>query len=132
MNKWNNIDMNTLVTLCVNMFNEKEIEASKDTILNLQHDKDTGTKFIKQRSGKTQDSKSINNLYDICQLLEEKGNPKLSDFVALYLSKLLFIFFNNIDVTVLLRKIENMACTVDLVKSGLNTVSDTTTNLTVD
>lgn len=129
LHKWGHIDVNTLTKLCVDSFDDKEIEASKDILFNLISDKDDTTLFKKRRAGKTQESKSVNNLLDICQLLEEKGNVKLPDFVALDLGKLPPISFDHIDVTVLLKRIENLSCTVKFVMEGMSKATDSYQNI---
>ena len=129
LHKWGNIDVDTLVKLCTSAFEEKEIEASKDILFNLLCDKNAETTFKKRRSVQVNKSKSVNFLHDICQLLEENGSAKLPNFVALDLGKLPPITFDNLDVTVLLNKIEKLSCTVNFLKDGMNSVTESQQNV---
>ena len=117
MNKWGCIDVDVLTRLCLNM-NDKEIEAAKDVIFNHLHDKNDDTKFKTRRNRQIAkpDSKSKK---------EEKGDKNLPDFVALDLGKLPPITYDSMDVTVLLRKIDNLECSVKFLMEGMDKVTNT-------
>ena len=123
-NKWSQIDVDTLIKLCIDTYDEKEIEASKDILFGLLRDESDSTLFKRRRAGKSNETKSVNNLRDICQLLEEKGDAKLPDFVALDLGNLPPITFNHLDVSVLLSKIEKLSCNVNFLKEGMGKVTN--------
>ena len=128
MNKWGCIDVDVLTRLCLNM-NDKEIEAAKDVIFNHLHDKNDDTKFKTRRNRQIakpdSKSKKEKNLADIFCLLEEKGDKNLPDFVALDLGKLPPITYDSMDVTVLLRKIDNLECSVKFLMEGMDKVTNT-------
>ena len=125
MNKWGHIDLDTLTKLCFK-FNEKDIEAAKDLLFSFLHDENSLTEFKRRRhgTGKNGLDKKTRMLEDIFKLLEEKGDAEIPDFVALDLSKLPPITFDNIDVSVLLQKLNTMEFTVKTVKESMNKVMD--------
>ena len=125
MNKWSQIDVDTLIKLCVDTYHEKEIQASKDLLFSLICDKNAATTFIKRRGSKINVSRSVNNMRDMIQLLTEKGDIEMPIFVAKDLGKLPPITFDHLDVTVLLNKIQNIATEVRLVKGGMSEMCDT-------
>ena len=125
MNKWSHMDVDTLIKLCVNTFDENEIEASKDILFNILRDETDSTALIKRRGSKVGDSKSLNNMRDMCQLLQEKGDVEIPRFVAHDLGKLPPIHFDHIDVTVLLNKIQNVNMAVKLLKEGMSEMCNT-------
>ena len=130
VNKWGRIDIETLIKLCCNC-NEKDIQEAKELLFELIHDENDTTRFKERRDGKGSKSevKSAKNIRDICQLLEEKGDVDLPLFVALDLSKLPPITFESIDVIALLRKIEKLESTVDMLKEGMTKVTNASETL---
>ena len=130
MNKWGCIDVDVLTRLCLVM-SDNEIEAAKDIIFSHLHDKNDTTAFKKRRHATKGEGKSKKekNLGDIFCLLEEKGDKALPDFVAFDLGKLPPITFDSVDVSVLLRKIDNLECSVKLLMDGMNTVTNTNASI---
>ncbi|CAL4247367.1 unnamed protein product [Meganyctiphanes norvegica] len=124
LNKFGNVDPETLILLCSKTFDEKEIEASKDILFNLLCDESCTTKFVRRRAGKVNETAKANNMRDMFQLLQEKGDAELPRFVACDLGKLPPIHFDHIDVTVLLNKIENVSMTLKLLEDGMNKMCD--------
>ena len=129
INKWGNIDIDVLTRLCLSTYDDKEIEAAKDLLFSFLHDKNDKTVFKKRRNGRKTDSKREKDLEDIFKKLEEKGDANIPDFVALDLGKLPPITFDSIDVSVLLRKIDNLECSVNLLKDGMNNVANSCTGM---
>ena len=97
------IDVEVLTRLSVSTYNDQEIEVANDMIFDYLYDATAQTAFKKSRQGKYAHDQKVRNLEDIFKILEEKGDAKLTDFVALDLSKLPPITFDSIDVSVLLR-----------------------------
>ena len=128
-NKLGLMNSDTIVKLCVENFDDKEIEASKDILFGLLCDENAQTALIKRRRGKVNESKSVKNMHDMLQLLQEKGGEPMPQFVALDLSRLPPISFNDMDVTVLLNKIQNVDMAVKLLKKGMAEMSDTNKSL---
>ena len=118
-NKIDNLDVDTLVRLCVETYTEKEIKCSKELLFDKLKCKDDLTEFKKRRSSKVSESKEVKNIRDIYQLLQEKGSTKWPHFVASDLSKLPPITYDHIDVTALLNQLQNVRKDVDMLKEGL-------------
>ena len=108
INKHNLCDVETLIKICCDTFDESEIEASKDLLNGILSEVSNSNAFKKRRNrGDRFDSKNVKNLRDILSLLQEKGEVPMPKIVALDLGKLPPIGFNSIDVSVLLKKIQN-------------------------
>ena len=88
VNKMNTLDTDTLIRLCSETYSEDEARISKDLVFGLLHNKEDPTSLIKRRSSKVSESKKVKDLRDILQLLQEKGNTELPQFVALDLGNL--------------------------------------------
>ena len=58
-NKIDLMNSDTLVKLCVENFEDEEIEAAKDNLFGLLCDENTQTALIKRRRGKVNESKSV-------------------------------------------------------------------------
>ena len=129
MNKWGMIDVEVLTRLSVSTYNDQEIEVAKDMIFDYLYDATAQTAFKKSRQGKYAHDQKVRNLEDIFKILEEKGDAKLTDFVALDLSKLPPITFDSIDVSVLLRKIDTLAFMVKSLEEGLGKVTNAYTGI---
>ena len=130
VNKISILDNESIVKLCSEKYSEKDIEDAKELLFSMVHKDGDLTTFVKRRAGKVSESKSVKNLHDIYQLLQEKGAEDLPQFVALNLGNLPPITFNNIDVTVLLHEIENVKAKVDFMHGVIkeqNKVSDSPT-----
>ena len=125
LNKWDNMNDDTIVKLCIGSFNEKEIEASKDILFNILGTENDTTQSKTRRACKEKGKKSENNIRDMLLLLTETGAEEIPKFVAHDLGKLPPITFDHIDVTVLLNKIQNLSTAVDLLKVGMNDMCDT-------
>ena len=98
-------------------------------IFDYLYDATAQTAFKNSRQGKYAHDQKVRNLEDIFKILEEKGDAKLTDFVALDLSKLPPITLDSIDVSVLLRKIDTLAFTVKSLEEGLGKVTDVYTSI---
>ena len=129
LNKYSYVDVETMIILCANQFDEKDIEASKDILFSYLHEVSDSTEFKRRRNRNTSESKSVRNIRDIWQLLQEKGDIEIPKFVAYDLGKLPAIHFDHIDVTVLLRKIQNGNTSIKFLKEGMNTLSDSNKSL---
>ena len=126
INKWGNIDVDVLMRLCLGNYNDKQIEEAKDLLFRFLHDESDHTEYKRRRacSKPTGKSKNERNLEDIFKILEEKGDVEIPDFVALDLGNLPPITYDSIDVSVLLRKADNLECTVKFLKDAVNSVTD--------
>ena len=82
-NKLGHMDPDTIVTLCLQNFVEKEIEASKDVLFSLLCDDNAHTSLVKRRKGKGNESKSVRNMHDMFQLLQEKGEDQCPSLLPL-------------------------------------------------
>ena len=116
LNKFSYIDPRTLEMLCDQKYSDKEVETSKELLFGILNDPADPTKHKKRRSNKETDSKKVKNLGDIFALLQEKGTSTLPVFVAQDLSRLPPITFDHIDVTSLLRQMEDMKSQLDVLK----------------
>jgi len=121
----------TIVQLCVSIYNASEIECSKKLLFLLLSDQDTQTRKVKRKGEK----KNRDNIDDIIRLLQEKGDdvPKLA---AVDLSRLPPITFDSVDVSVLLNSIKKMENEMAFLKDSVKTVhnaasmlKDTTSSL---
>ena len=129
INHINVADVETLIKLCVDTFEENEIEASKDLLFNILHDVSTGTELKKRRNRGKFDDKSVRNVRDIYQLLQEKGDVIMPKFVAYDLSKLPPIGFNHMDVTVLFSKIQSGNAAISTLKDSISILNDSNNSL---
>lgn len=102
-NKIDKVSPDTILRLCIPVYKDGQIEKSKKILFSLPAAAKTKRRLIK-RVGDDKDSK---NLEDIVNLLQELGT-NIPKFVAADLSKLPPITFNNIDVTVLLNRINQV------------------------
>ena len=129
MNKFDKLDCETMVRLCVETYTCGEIEQSKKQLFEALKDENDVTQFKKRRSYKSSDSKQINNMGDIYQLLQEKGSEHWPTYVASDLNKLPPITFDHIDVTALLTNLQNVKTDVDMLKQGLKLQCETSDSL---
>ena len=120
VNKIDILPPKSLVKLCVGSYSDKKIEDAKSLIFRLLHDDSNSTKFINRHATTGKETKGEKNLFDIIQLLLEKGTAALPKFVTLDLSELPPITFDSIDVTVLLTKIQNLMVKVELLENGMS------------
>ena len=112
VNKMDTLDCDTIIRLCVGKYDENQTKTSKNIAFDLLHKDTDATKHVKRRSPMVGESPNEKNIRDIYQLLNEKGTV-LPKFVALDLSNLPPVTFDNIDVSVLLTKIERVKSKVD-------------------
>ena len=119
MNKYSVLDRDTIVKLCSETFTEADTKTSKDLLFGILHDEADQTMFKNRRHTKANESKTVKNLGDIYQLLQEKGTNDLPKFVAHDLSKLPPITYENIDVSVLLTKMNNVHTDIEMLKDVL-------------
>ena len=68
-NKFDKLDSDTMVRLCVEAYTNSDIEKSKKQIFEALKDENDLTEFKKRRSHKMTESKQVNNMRDIYQLL---------------------------------------------------------------
>lgn len=128
-NKYSYVDLETVIKLCVEYFEENEIEASKDLLYNSLHTISNSTAFVKRRNASRSDSKSVKNIRDIWMLLQEIGDAPSPKFVAHDLGKLPPIGFDNIDVTVLFKKIQDSNVTISFLKDTIATLDESNKSL---
>ena len=131
MNKIDKLDHETPINLCTEKYSEKDIEHSKDLLFAMLHSDGDSTTLVKRRSSKLSESKSVKDLRDIYQLLQEKGTDELPPFVALNLGNLPPITFDHIDVTVLLNEIENVRNKVDVMHTVIQKQNEVSNLLTI-
>ena len=58
-NKYSYVDIETVIKLCVEFFDESEIEASKDLLFNILHNLHTNTAFRRCSFVNKSDSKNV-------------------------------------------------------------------------
>ena len=81
----------------------------------------TGRIAIKGDRG---DRKKLEFMLDIISLIQRRGNALTVDFVAQDLSNLPPVLFDNIDVSVVLSKIERMKADMDILQSAVETQTE--------
>ena len=104
VNKYSFLERDTLAKLCSDTFTEAETKTSKDLLFGMLHNDSDLTKFKNLRHYKPTDSKTMKNIGDTYQLLQEKCMSDTPKFVAYDLSRLPPITYDCIDVSVLLIK----------------------------
>ena len=92
----------TMSKLCIDKFDEKEIQCARDILFSLLIKDTDKPEFQKRASKKPSDSNSSKFAHEIYQLLQEYKSSDLPKFVALDLSKLPILAFESSDVSTLL------------------------------
>jgi hypothetical protein len=102
-NKIDLLPQDILVKVCSDFYDEKVIEDAKVLLFQLCADTNESSQRCIRKQGQT---KKEHNIEDICKLMNEAGEAA-PRFVALDLSRLPPVTFDNIDVCVLLRDLQN-------------------------
>lgn len=109
-NKMHTIPMNMLIQICENFYGDDDVETAKSKLFSLKSCTYSESKIrYSKRQG---DKKRKMNLEDIIKKLMELDNHNVAvslKFVALDLTKLPPVSFDNMDVSVLLQRMESVA-----------------------
>lgn len=120
--KINVLDEETVIQICKSAFTSTDIERSKNTLYECIA-KTSNTAHAKARRG---DKKELRDLEDIIRGLKETDPDKLPIFVARNLSKLPPVTCDHVDVTTLLKDINNLKTDIRDLKSKSVTAEEVT------
>ena len=123
VNKSDCLPPEAICQLCLDTFNEDEIEKAKKLLY--EHCDGENTPRMVTRKGP---KKKSQNMDDIIKLVHDNGS-KLPKFVALNLQALPPVSFNSLDVSCLLHTIKQTQTEVSLLKDGLATQARTISDL---
>ena len=115
LNKRRYVPNDNIVRLCSNFYTEDAVEKAKDLLYSAWDDPDHRKK---PRKGPKKTPNNITDMLDHLQLMDEKSIA-IPTYVALDLSNLPPISFDDIDVCSLLSKMEKMRTEFDLVKTAV-------------
>lgn len=125
-----------LIQLCRDFYSDTAVEDAKKTVYAHYADKDESTDRYIKRTG---EGKKQKNIRDIMDLLTRKGLKKSVVFAAVDITNMPCVSFNNIDVSALLLRMEQMETEVSLLKktvssqetvcAGLHTIAENLTKV---
>ena len=109
-NKMNTLPYDYIVKLCVDSYCDSDIENAKRTLFSVVQ---TDERMIKRKGM----DKSTNNMKDILNLFLSTDPNDIPSFCALDLSKLPPVSYNYVDMSILLKDMENVKHSKDILKS---------------
>ena len=124
-NKMNILATKDIIRLCLTTYNETEIEFARSIV----YDNCVEISQLRLPNQRKNPGKSEKNMQDILRLFEETPTEKMPTFVAVNLSKLPPITYDNIDVSALLNAIQQTQTEVALLKSAVKASSEITATL---
>ncbi|XP_070556626.1 uncharacterized protein [Ptychodera flava] len=118
VNKMDILPFEVIVKLCVDAFDDRDIEAAKRLLYDMCGD--CSSHRFKRRQGL---NKSQSNVQDILTLLHEIEPENIPCFVAKDVSKLPPVNFDHIDVSTLLSQMNQVKLDIDSLKQGIDSMS---------
>ena len=111
----------SITQMCTSCYDDDTIETAARLIFDLCADPNNREDRYKRRPG---DRKKLEFVQDIISLIQRRGNALTVDLVMQDLSNLPPVSFDNIDVSVVLSKIERMKANMDILQSAVETQTE--------